>query len=400
MDNKKKKEHKQPCECLALFGHKICQERKEKTEETNKFYIWSEAFSPKIKLDKLPDCWIRLRWVTSLKMANCGLTGDLLWLPPNVTFVSLSHNKLRTVVLDKEDSPRKINFLDISDNEIDFIECEIEITSLNCSRNKLTYLFLKNKVKSVDISFNPNLEMIEIAGETTRSLNWLRVNGCKKLYDLSVINPDDTTKFGLDISHCADISTLFNVDKDEPNSFERNLNKICASQTPYPYLDGVQEMIDWSRFLFINDLDLHSCGIIHLTTLPPNLIKMNLCDNELESLPPLPQTLEELSISGNRFKKLPLLPKSLKSLYCSGNQLTQIDLRENENLNHFICYCNPIDTIILCKVISMQFNISDHLTILPRDIFLEYYEQRIAGTSFETPEWIKLRDRQQITVLI
>ena len=81
------------------------------------------------------------------------------------------------------------------------------------------------------------------------------------------------------------------IDAVEPNKVvEMKMSRVVA--------------VDLQKFKNLTILNIESCGLTQLPTLPSALVTINCWGNQLTQLPTLPSTLE--------------------TLYCSGNQLTQL----------------------------------------------------------------------------
>jgi len=91
--------------------------------------------------------------------------------------------------------------------------------------------------------------------------------------------------------------------------------------------------INLSELTSLNELTVVDTKIGRLTDLPPNLVKVDLSNNEIPILPTLPESVKSLTCNNNPISII-TLPSTLETLSCSKCNLKSIDLCKTlKNIN-------------------------------------------------------------------
>ena len=126
---------------------------------------------------------------------------------------------------------------------------------------------------------------------------------------------------------------------------ERYLNSLPEGILKLDISDkGIQSLPDLTRFKNLKQLNCSRNKLTELPTLPPNLTELYCYCNQLSSLPTLPENLEVLACNNNKLTLLPTLPPNLKYLSCFINLLTSLP-NLPPNLTLLSCYKNNLTSL-------------------------------------------------------
>lgn len=231
-----------------------------------------------------------------------------------------------------KDACEKLWRLNVNEKEIENlagIEHFTNLTSLDCSGNKLTSLDVSSCAKLSSLYCNDN------------QLESLKVSDCAGLKYLKCNN---NQLKALEISTCTDLTTL-NCDNNIISDLIINGNINLENL----YCEGNQlESLDVNGCI---NLVYLSCGNNQLKTLNvDNLVNLKTLycgDNQLIKLDISDCTdLEMLSCSGNQLTMLEVSGfESLKDLSCYNNQLAGLDISNCTNLSSLFIFGNPLTTL-------------------------------------------------------
>jgi hypothetical protein len=366
------------CFCKKIFGCELCKQPN--TSNTQQGY---HVFSNGIQLlgatiTHIPDCWLVGKWIKTLKLGACGIVGELNYLPPLVEYVSLTNNQITAVNLIPSFCSKNIINLDLSKNPLTSINLFVDVKYLNCCSTPLSSITLFTKVEQLYCGNCSKLSQINLARDASCTLAVLNVR-----------------------NNSQNINLLYNISesgKQIPNNFHDVLVVLESSNVNFSV-----DRVNLAKYTKLLQLCLNNTGITHLDNIPPNLKELKIVGNNIEKLPTLPKTLTMLNCSGNQLNEISALPPNMNILYCSGNRLknisslppnmnilycsanllTTLDLSSCEQLEEVVCYCNPLDLIVLNRPIQkLSFNFTKKLCITPFNILVELYDMYFK-TKFE-----------------
>ena len=213
------------------------------------------------------------------------------------------------------------------------------LVRLSCNFDSIQILPpLPNSIKTLQCSFNPNLDSITEFPDSLEQLSCSHNN-------LSSLPPFPNGLFSIDCG--------------------KNL------------LTSLPQLPDSLR-----DLDCYSNLLTSLPALPASIKIIQAFENHLTILPVLRNSLTLLDIRENQLTDLPTLPDSLRILMCSYNFLTSIPPLPNK-LNHLHCTNNLItglpDLPANLEALECDSNFITCLPILPE--YLVYSESFPNGSS-------------------
>ncbi len=219
----------------------------------------------------------------------------------NINKLNCSNNRLVFLFF-----PKSISFaleeMNCSGNKLIFLAPPTNLVRLDCSRNRLVFWF----------PLPPNLKRLDCSR-----------NGLKKLPRL----PDGLKHLDCRRNNLRSLPRL-------PDSLK---TLICRHNnlSALPTLDQTS----------LTELDFNSNKVQVLPTLPSSLEHLRCKKNELNAMPPaLPDGLKEIDCSNNQLTDLPPLPINLKTLDCSLNQLTTLDLSNQPKLKE-VDFSNNLLTV-------------------------------------------------------
>ncbi|HGM1348702.1 TPA: cell wall-binding repeat-containing protein [Clostridioides difficile] len=205
----------------------------------------------------------------------------------------------------------------------------VNLKRLYCSNNNL---------KTLDVSNNPELEILSCSGNNLETLD---VSNNLKLRDLhfggnNIKILDISKNKKLEILYCYDnsLKTLDvsnNPELTHLSCFGNNLETLDVSNNP-----ELKEL-----YCFRNDLKTLDVSD------NPELIRLDCSDNMLKTLDVSDNPeLIHLDCSDNMLKTLDVSKSpELKELYCYRNDLKSLDVSNNQGLKELYCYDNNLKTL-------------------------------------------------------
>ena len=275
--------------------------------------------------------------ITSLPTLPAGLTtlscsyNQLPFLPnlPNtLTALACNNNQLTNL----PDLPNTLTSLTCSNNQLVALPNALPagLKTLFCLSNKLTQLpTLPNSLATLYCQEN----QISCLPALPSSLSVLYLDADKisclptAIADLKVYNAKGNLVEGM--GACVKISNpvLLTAIKNNCSACFDNCNNL----TPYAFtltylsLDGLptNSLNGIEHFKSLQNL---SCRYAQLESLPDNLpnslLRLDVQNNKITSLPILPPNLQFLQLAQNKITKIDSLPAALNQLYCNNNLIT------------------------------------------------------------------------------
>ena len=297
--------------------------------------------------------------ITSLPTLPAGLTAlscsynqlpFLPNLPTTLTALACNNNQLTNL----PDLPNTLTSLTCSNNQLAALPNALPagLKTLFCLSNKLTQLpALPNSLTTLycqenQISCLPALpSSLSVLYLDTDKINCLPtvVSGLK------VYNAKGNLAEGM--GACVTISNpvLLTAIKSRCSACFDNCNNL----TPYAFtltyleLDGLptNSLSGIEHFKSLQNL---SCRYAQLESLPDNLpnslLRLDVQNNKITSLPNLPPNLQYLQLAQNKLTKIDSLPAALRQLYCNNNLITFLP-KLPSTLTLLVCSNNLLRTL-------------------------------------------------------
>jgi len=159
------------------------------------------------------------------------------------------------------------------------------------------------------------------------------------------------------------------TDKFNVENYLNSLPQNIFFYTPFWNYFIIEISLDFKRLTYLPNLSRFTClkslnicynNLTSLPELPKSLEELYCRHNQLTFLPELPESLIYLHCSDNQLTFLPELPKSIKYLNCAYNQLTFLP-KLPENLRHIICYNNQLTFLPELPKINLRLNFENNI---------------------------------------
>jgi len=251
------------------------------------------------------------------------------------------------------------------------IEAFTNITQLDCSRNYLTYLFLRfntnlvhldcewNDIIDLEISYNTALETLNSSNNYLSELN---VSNNIELREIRSSNNLLTNEW---FGNCPLLSYL-DISYNQIYDIELRYNPLLSEL--YCYANQLTNINTSSN----TNLTIFDCTENHLTNLDVTnnlqLTRLWFSENQLTNIDVSNNSaLIQISCAQNNLKSLDLSNNpNLIVLWCHYNELIELDLSNNPNFTYLWCNNNEFLNYINLKNGNNQFfNNSSHLNNLP-----------------------------------
>ena len=257
---------------------------------------------------------------------------------------------------------------------------ELDITRLkrlrflHCQNNELSQLDLSqafmleelhlanNHLKSLDVKHSPRLDMLICHGNEIESLDLSELNR------LMALRCENNKISALQVDHLRDLTVLRcggNPIEQLDVSKNKKLQQLFIENSAIKHLDV--STLDDLRVLNLNDcgisqIDLSGNPALHVLyannneltqltlTQQPELEKVEVMGNKLQSLSISAPILTDLRCSNNPLQKIDLTKAPLlKYLFCQKTQLRELDLKANKDLCELLASDNQLRQIDLSE---------------------------------------------------
>ncbi|MCQ2819068.1 MAG: leucine-rich repeat protein, partial [archaeon] len=300
----------------------------------------------------------------------------LLLTFPELEFIDFSHNNLKDIIYTNEpEKVNNINTVDFSFNNFNNTEPIMKIFSSFPKLN--TFIFYANPLKKEILHIIPSIykqdysetEINEIKEKYSKLLETKDVTHNKIIIDPKVESNAPILKYFDMLFDSYSIGSTYNEfssckyfrenEVKDTNFKTLNLSKQKLLEIPEVHsaseieilflnINKIKKINNLEPFTSLIELYLQSNKIKQIENLPSNIIKLDLSNNELQSLDGISQApnLKWLNVENNAISTIQEL-NSLKKLiefYCAGNYLT--DIRE----------CYQLRQILSLEIIDISSN--------------------------------------------
>lgn len=216
-----------------------------------------------------------------------------------------------------------IESLDCSNNKLNKFPAEFiklnNVAELDCQNNQLTEL--KVLFPTLEILNCANNQLTSLSASLCTNLLYLYCNN-NKITDLYL--PDKVRQVNCSVNS---ISGKFSI----PASLEK-LECVYNGITGFTAMGNMKELSAGFNSLTqlpslgtsMVSLSVHHNALTSLPELPSTLVDLSCLDNKLTSLPTLPASLKNLECGINQLSNLPSLPAGLTYLSCGVNNLSSL----------------------------------------------------------------------------
>lgn len=308
---------------------------------------------------------------------------------------------------DKGNSIEELNITRLK--RLRFLHCQSnELSQLNLSSGfMLEELHLANNhLKSLEVKHSPRLDMLICYGNEIESLDLSELNR------LIALRCENNKISSLQIDHLGELTVLrcggnpieqLNVSKN------KKLQQLFIENSAIKHLDV--STLDDLRVLNLNDcgisqIDLSGNSALHVLyannneftqltlTQQPELEKVEVMGNKLQSLSISAPILSDLRCSNNPLQKIDLTKTPLlKYLFCQKTQLQELDLKANKELCELLASDNQLREIDLSEnknlyLLWLDGNQFTELDIAP--FASNLFSLFLANNQFFTPQLQKI----------
>lgn len=308
---------------------------------------------------------------------------------------------------DKGNSIEELNITRLK--RLRFLHCQSnELSQLNLSSGfMLEELHLANNhLKSLEVKHSPRLDMLICYGNEIGSLDLSELNR------LMALRCENNKISSLQIDHLGELTVLrcggnpieqLNVSKN------KKLQQLFIENSAIKHLDV--STLDDLRVLNLNDcgisqIDLSGNSALHVLyannneftqlslTQQPELEKVEVMGNKLQSLSISAPILTDLRCSNNPLQKIDLTKSPLlKYLFCQKTQLRELDLKANKDLCELLASDNQLREIDLSEnknlyLLWLDGNQFTELDIAP--FASNLFSLFLANNQFSTPQLQKI----------
>ena len=264
---------------------------------------------------------------------------------------------------DKGNSIEELNVTRLK--RLRFLHCQCnELSQLDLSSGfMLEELHLANNhLKSLDVKHSPRLDMLICYGNEIESLDLSELNR------LMALRCENNKISSLQVDHLGDLTVLrcgSNPIEQLDVSKNKKLQQLFIENSAIKHLDV--STLDDLRVLNLSDcgisqLDLSGNPALHVLyannneltqltlTQQPELEKVEVMGNKLQSLSISAPILSDLRCSNNPLQKIDLTKAPLlKYLFCQKTQLQELDLKANKELCELLASDNQLRQIDLSE---------------------------------------------------
>lgn len=301
---------------------------------------------------------------------------------------------------------------------------ELDITRLkrlrflHCQSNNLSQLDLSsgfmleelhlanNHLKSLDVKHSPRLDMLICYGNEIESLDLSELNR------LMALRCENNKISSLQVDHLGELTVLRcggNPIEQLDVSKNKKLQQLFIENSAIKHIDV--STLDDLRVLSLSDcgisqLDLSGNPALHVLyannneltqltlTQQPELEKVEVMGNKLQSLSISAPILSDLRCSNNPLQKIDLTKTPLlKYLFCQKTQLRELDLKANKELCELLASDNQLRQIDLSEnknlyLLWLDGNQLTELDIAP--FASNLFSLFLANNQFSTPQLQKI----------
>ena len=308
---------------------------------------------------------------------------------------------------DKGNSIEELNVTRLK--RLRFLHCQCnELSQLDLSSGfMLEELHLANNhLKNLDVKHSPRLDMLICYGNEIESLDLSELNR------LMALRCENNKISSLQVDHLGDLTVLrcgSNPIEQLDVSKNKKLQQLFIENSAIKHID-VSTLGDL-RVLNLNDcgisqLDLSGNPALHVLyannneltqltlTQQPELEKVEVMGNKLQSLSISAPILSDLRCSNNPLQKIDLTKTPLlKYLFCQKTQLQELDLKANKELCELLASDNQLREIDLSEnknlyLLWLDGNQFTELDIAP--FASNLFSLFLANNQFSTPQLQKI----------
>ncbi len=308
---------------------------------------------------------------------------------------------------DKGNSIEELNITQLK--RLRFLHCQSnELSQLNLSSGfMLEELHLANNhLKSLEVKHSPRLDMLICYGNEIGSLDLSELNR------LIALRCENNKISSLQIDHLGELTVLRcggNPIEQLDVSKNKKLQQLFIENSAIKHLDV--STLDDLRVLNLNDcgisqIDLSDNLALHVLyannneltqlslTQQPELEKVEVMGNKLQSLSISAPILTDLRCSNNPLQKIDLTKAPLlKYLFCQKTQLQELDLKANKELCELLASDNQLREIDLSEnknlyLLWLDGNQFTELDIAP--FASNLFSLFLANNQFSTPQLQKI----------
>jgi hypothetical protein len=285
-----------------------------------------------VNIPMIPKIIASFDMVEHMTITNCGLT-SLINLPKNVKTLNITSNNLH-----------RLDASEVNQSLIELIATKNNIDEVDIDNKNLEILNLENNPLKQIKQFPPNLTYLNVSNSSFNQDNILN-----SLSKLKIFNGDKCNLITLD--NLPD--SLLDVSLSNLTIYGKNINhnnKIgFVSKLPTNIQKLNCQLCNISKFGF--------------DKFPKSLVDLNLCDNNITTLPILSDNMKYVNVSKNHLTTIAKLPEYIQRFECTYNKdlvFTPEQYTQIKNLRIIGCIFiseNDLSAIDVANTISNNPNL-------------------------------------------